>query len=96
MAILALVSILVAKKNAKIKKRKFSDSFNLKRRGKGNVDSVFLKRILKMLKLVFTSWKDPILIDFGLLNLTLVVRTLLSKILSIFVILRFWSSEYFS
>jgi len=46
--------------------------------GRGNVDSVFLQRIFKLIKIVIPSWKSPALLDIVLLTVFLVFRTYLS------------------
>ncbi|KAL4432046.1 hypothetical protein ABPG74_017782 [Tetrahymena malaccensis] len=48
------------------------------RKGKGNVDSVFFQRILKLLKIVFPTWKCSAMADIVLLTIFLVFRTYLS------------------
>lgn len=49
-----------------------------KERGKGNVDSVFFKRIVALLKIVIPSWKSKEVLNLSLLTVSLVIRTFLS------------------
>eukprot|EP00331_Platyophrya_macrostoma_P019599 CAMPEP_0176473224 /NCGR_PEP_ID=MMETSP0127-20121128/42179_1 /TAXON_ID=938130 /ORGANISM="Platyophrya macrostoma, Strain WH" /LENGTH=657 /DNA_ID=CAMNT_0017868179 /DNA_START=25 /DNA_END=1995 /DNA_ORIENTATION=+ len=53
-----------------------------KKGGKGNVDSVFLKRILTLIRIVVPSWKSKEVFNLGLLTVLLVVRTFLSIYIS--------------
>jgi ABC-type uncharacterized transport system fused permease/ATPase subunit len=48
------------------------------KKGLGNIDSVFMTRLLNLLKIVIPSWNSSILFDFLCLNLMLVIRSLLS------------------
>lgn len=51
-----------------------------KNRGKGNVDGEFLSRIIKLIKIVIPNMSDPVIIDFVMLNISLVLRTILSNV----------------
>jgi ATP-binding cassette subfamily D (ALD) protein 3 len=53
-----------------------------KQGGKGNVDIIFFKRIFYLLKIVLPSWKTPIVADFSILTLNLIIRTFLSIYIS--------------
>eukprot|EP00331_Platyophrya_macrostoma_P025673 CAMPEP_0176441468 /NCGR_PEP_ID=MMETSP0127-20121128/21214_1 /TAXON_ID=938130 /ORGANISM="Platyophrya macrostoma, Strain WH" /LENGTH=645 /DNA_ID=CAMNT_0017826249 /DNA_START=246 /DNA_END=2183 /DNA_ORIENTATION=- len=53
-----------------------------KKKSKGNVDMIFLKRILGLLKIVIPSWKTKEVLDLSLLTVLLVVRTFLSIYIS--------------
>eukprot|EP00331_Platyophrya_macrostoma_P033879 CAMPEP_0176441092 /NCGR_PEP_ID=MMETSP0127-20121128/20986_1 /TAXON_ID=938130 /ORGANISM="Platyophrya macrostoma, Strain WH" /LENGTH=176 /DNA_ID=CAMNT_0017825793 /DNA_START=48 /DNA_END=575 /DNA_ORIENTATION=- len=53
-----------------------------KKGGKGNVDSVFLKRILTLIRIVVPSWKSKEVFNLGLLTVLLIVRTFLSIYIS--------------
>lgn len=46
--------------------------------GKGHVDSIFFKRIKKLLKIVIPTWKCQEVLDLCLLTVFLVLRTFLS------------------
>lgn len=47
-------------------------------RGQGNVDSIFFKRLWSLLKISIPSMADPIMFEFILLNIALVLRTVMS------------------
>eukprot|EP01017_Pseudomicrothorax_dubius_P039005 TRINITY_DN592_c0_g3_i6.p1 TRINITY_DN592_c0_g3~~TRINITY_DN592_c0_g3_i6.p1 ORF type:complete len:662 (-),score=198.19 TRINITY_DN592_c0_g3_i6:121-2106(-) len=51
-------------------------------KGKGNIDSVFFKRLQHLLKIVIPSWKTPEVLDIASLTLFLIVRTFLSIYIS--------------
>lgn len=47
-------------------------------KGRGNVDSVFFQRIIKLIKIVIPSWKCGAIVDIVMLTVMLVLRTYLS------------------
>jgi len=49
-----------------------------KQKGRGNVDSVFFQRIIKLIKIVIPSWKCGAIVDIVMLTVMLVLRTYLS------------------
>lgn len=51
-------------------------------KGKGNVDSLFFKRIMSLLRIVIPSWKSKEVFNLALLTAALVVRTYLSIYIS--------------
>lgn len=53
-----------------------------KKKSKGNVDMIFFKRILGLLKIVVPSWKSKEVLDLSLLTILLVARTFLSIYIS--------------
>jgi len=73
-AILALISMR--------KKKRVNQGFNIanrgKNRGKGNIDSVFVYRVFKLIKICVPNIAEPVIIDFIILNISLVLRTMLS------------------
>lgn len=60
------------------KKKGINKKYRGKKGGKGRVDAEFLSRIIKLIKIVIPSLADPVLIDFVMLNISLVLRTVLS------------------
>jgi ATP-binding cassette, subfamily D (ALD), member 3 len=66
-------------KNKGGRKPPTQDKPGMKRKdGKGNVDAEFLRRIIKLIKIVIPSFTDSVLLDFAMLNICLVLRTVLS------------------
>lgn len=49
-----------------------------KGKGKGNVDLIFMRRIWKLLKITVPSVTDPIALEFVLLNVALVLRSVMT------------------
>jgi len=49
-----------------------------KGKGKGNVDLIFVRRLLKLLKIAVPSATDPIALEFILLNVALVLRSVMT------------------
>lgn len=47
-------------------------------KGKGNVDSIFLNRLWSLFKIAVPSFTDPIVLEFVLLNVSLVLRSMMS------------------
>lgn len=74
--LLTLIVVQMAgNKNGKIKGNIPRKS---KGRGQGNVDSIFVKRVWSLLKICIPSFADQIVVDFALLNVSLVLRTVMS------------------
>eukprot|EP00331_Platyophrya_macrostoma_P008452 CAMPEP_0176430530 /NCGR_PEP_ID=MMETSP0127-20121128/14306_1 /TAXON_ID=938130 /ORGANISM="Platyophrya macrostoma, Strain WH" /LENGTH=648 /DNA_ID=CAMNT_0017812433 /DNA_START=116 /DNA_END=2062 /DNA_ORIENTATION=- len=79
-SILCLVLYLIKIKLSKNKSKASTDAKPAKKekKGAGNVDSVFFKRIKALLKIVIPSWKSKEVFNLSLLTFLLVVRTFLS------------------
>jgi ATP-binding cassette subfamily D (ALD) protein 3 len=75
--VLLILIIVQMKKNKKVA-IKTNVNKKILGRGQGNVDSIFFNRLWSLLKLSIPSIKDPIMFEFVLLNIALVLRTVMS------------------
>ena len=50
-----------------------------KKRSKGNIDAVFVYRVMQLIKICVPSLSEPVLLDFVILNGALFMRTVLSN-----------------
>jgi ATP-binding cassette subfamily D (ALD) protein 3 len=83
LAIIALITAGYRKWHLKdvskiIKEEAMMNSHNKKKRSKGNVDKLFLKRIIRLVKIVIPSWKSREMLNITGLSLVLIARTFLS------------------
>lgn len=75
---IGVIFALIQMKSAEKRKSRKRDGPKRKKDGKGKVDGEFVRRILKLIKIVIPSFTDPVLFDFVMLNISLVLRTVLS------------------
>ncbi|CAD8195470.1 unnamed protein product [Paramecium octaurelia] len=76
----AVIAVILYLLKIRLTKSK-TENMKVKRdekKGKGNVDRMFLKRILKLLKIVIPRLNSPEILDLVLLTASLVARTFLS------------------
>lgn len=77
--ILLVLTVIQMKKNAGTGVKLKPGALKVdKGAGKGNVDSIFMHRIWKLLKICIPSFTDPIVFEFCMLNIALVLRTVMS------------------
>ena len=74
--VLLILIIVQMRKNRSVKVK--APQRKVKGKGKGNVDSIFLERIWKLFKISVPSFTDPIVLEFGFLNVALVLRSMMS------------------
>lgn len=53
-----------------------------KKKGRGQIDSIFLYRCLQLIKICVPSLQEPVILDFIILNGALFMRTILSIVIS--------------
>lgn len=78
LSVLLLILIVVQMRGNRNGKVKGNVPRKEKGRGQGNVDSIFLKRVWSLFKICIPSLADQIVVDFALLNIALVLRTVMS------------------
>lgn len=80
--VLGLIAYAIRKRSLKfdksMKEEAIENKSGKKRRSKGTVDKLFLKRVFRLIKIVVPSWKSYEALNLAGLSLTLVARTFLS------------------
>lgn len=78
LSMLLLVLIVVQMRGNRNGRVKGNAPKKVKGAGQGNVDSIFMKRVWSLFKICIPSLADKIVLDFMLLNVALVFRTVMS------------------
>ena len=78
LGLVLLILVMVQMKRNSKERIKGTTSKKNKGKGKGNVDSIFVSRITKLLKITVPSMTDPIVFEFILLNVALVLRSMMT------------------
>ena len=76
--VLLVLIIVQMRRNRNGKVKATNLQRKVKGKGKGNVDSVFLNRLWSLFKIAVPSFTDPIVFEFILLNVALVLRSMMS------------------
>lgn len=81
-SVIVVVLYLIKLRLGKNRTPDIKGNIPFKKRGKGNVDAAFFKRLVVLLKIVIPGWKSKEVFDITLLTLLLVARTFLSIYIS--------------